>query len=122
MVGNDSSAALAISPLPTFPYRAQTNVNRTRRVQLRAPAPATVVVRCAAVRGLQSGSGVIAKLRKCRTYLDKDRTAEESYVHALHRHRTFPRRGPTLFAATITGETPPPCSPSLQFGFPHVFN
>jgi hypothetical protein len=96
MVGNDSSAALAIPPLPTFPYRAQTNVNRTRRVQLRAPAPATVVVRCAAVRGLQSGSGVIAKLRKCCTYLDKDRTAEESYVHALHRHRIFPRRGPTF--------------------------
>jgi hypothetical protein len=109
-------------PLPTFPYRAQTNANRTLRVQPRAPAPATVVVRCAAVRGLQSGSGVIAKLRRCRTYLDKDRTAEESYVHALRRHRISPSPRTDLFAATITDETPPPCAPSHQFGFPHILN
>ena len=109
-------------PLPTFPYWAQTNANRTRRVQPRAPAPATVVVHCAAVRGLQSGSGVIAKLRRCRTYLEKDRTTEESYVHALRRHGISPSPWTNLFSATITGETPPPCAPSHQFGFPHVLN
>jgi hypothetical protein len=45
----------------------------------------------------------------------------------IRRSRTSPPLNLTspwtdLFAATITGETPPPCSPSHQFGFPHVLN